>query len=216
MTFAFDDNDAFRSLTTARLLPQPPRHMAEGEDGLKGDHALQMGNQPPWHRQGKPTPAVVMVPILARPEPTVLFTVRATALRDHSGQVAFPGGKIDEGDTGAYDTALREAEEEIGLPRRNVELLGYLDFYLSGTNFLVTPVVTQVDPDFVIVPAPGEVEQTFEVPLAFLMDPARHELHSKVFNGVERHFYAIPYGEHYIWGVTAGIVQNLYERLYGS
>ncbi|MFN3746143.1 MAG: CoA pyrophosphatase [Hyphomicrobiaceae bacterium] len=163
-----------------------------------------------------PRPAAVLVPIIARAELTVLLTERTAHLATHAGQIAFPGGKVEETDPDTVHTALREAEEEIGLSRTLVEPLGFLDGYRTGTGFLVTPVVALVRPDFVLVPDPGEVASTFEVPLAFLMDPANHKRHSRPWRGRERHYYAMPYGERYIWGATAGMLKNLHERLYGG
>jgi len=158
----------------------------------------------------------VLVPVIARPELTVLLTERTAHLSTHAGQVAFPGGKVEASDIDAVHTALREAEEEIGLSRTLVEPLGFLDGYRTGTGFLVTPVVALVKPDFVLALDPGEVASTFEVPLAFLMDPTNHKHHSRPWRGRERHYYAMPFGDHYIWGATAGMLKNLHERLYGG
>ncbi|MEN3931085.1 CoA pyrophosphatase [Microvirga sp. W0021] len=190
--------------------------MADNHALIRGDHTLQVAHQMPFEGFGNPKPAVVMVPILMRPEPTVLLTVRASSLREHSGQISFPGGRVDETDKSLYAAALREADEEIGLPQDKVSLLGYLDFYLSVTNYLVTPVVAKVAPDFVMQLNPDEVDEAFEVPLAFLMNPEKHELHSRMLRGMKRYYYAIPYQERYIWGVTAGIIHNMYERLFTS
>ncbi len=163
-----------------------------------------------------PRPAAVLVPIIARPELTVLLTERTAHLSTHAGQVAFPGGKVEASDIDTVHTALREAEEEIGLSRALVEPLGFLDGYRTGTGFLVTPVVAFVKPDFVLTLDPGEVASTFEVPLAFLMNQANHKHHSRPWRGRERHYYAMPFGDHYIWGATAGMLKNLQERLYGG
>jgi len=160
--------------------------------------------------------AAVLVPVIARAELTVLLTERTAHLSTHAGQVAFPGGKVEDSDIDAVETAVRETEEEIGLSRTLVEPLGFLDGYRTGTGFLVTPVVALVKPDFVLALDPGEVASTFEVPLAFLMDPANHKHHSRPWRGRERHYYAMPFGEHYIWGATAGMLKNLHERLYGG
>ena len=160
-------------------------------------------------------PAAVLVPVIDRAEgPTLLLTKRAAHLRDHSGQVAFPGGKVDAEDVSPIDTALREAREEIGLDSRLVRPLGYLDPYLSATGFLVVPVLGLVAREAHLRPNPAEVATCFEVPLPFLMDPERHVVRSRTWKGRTRYFYAIPFEEHMIWGVTAGIVHNLYERLY--
>ena len=143
----------------------------------------------------------------------MLLTLRAAHLRSHSGQVAFPGGKIDRGETPA-ETALREAEEEIGLAPGLVEPLGWLDPYLTGTGFRVAPLVALIDPAFAPRLNPDEVADAFETPFAFLMDAANHRLQERQWRGRTRKFYAMPYGERYIWGVTAGILRNLYERLF--
>ena len=123
---------------------------------------------------------------------------------------------MDASDAAPLDTALREAEEEIGLARRFVEPIGYLDPYLSSTGFRIMPVVAMIDPAHHLRIDPSEVESAFEVPLGFLMDPARHETHERVWRGAMRRYYAMPYGDYYIWGVTAGILRNLYEKVYGA
>ncbi len=159
-------------------------------------------------------PAAVLAPIIVRPDgPTLLLTQRASHLRNHSGQIAFPGGKIDVGET-PLAAALREAQEEIGLEPRAVEPLGWLDPYLTSTGFRVLPLVGIIEPSFVATINRDEVEEVFEAPLSFLMNSANHQRHSRVWQGRERHFYAMPYHERYIWGATAGIIRNLFERLY--
>ncbi|MFD0936002.1 CoA pyrophosphatase, partial [Methylobacterium trifolii] len=137
----------------------------------------------------------------------------AAHLRDHSGQIALPGGKIDPADATPLAAALREAEEEIGLPPAAVRMLGYLDPYLSATGFLVVPVIGLVDPAARLVPNPAEVADIFEVPLAVPMDRARYVLRSRTWQGRQRYFYTLPFGERMIWGVTAGILHNLRDRL---
>ncbi len=214
MSTLLTNKNSFLDLASSRLLPAAPSCSVGEREEQRGDHALQIGKQDPYVRTGKPKAAAVMVPVMMRDEPTVLFTVRSDSLREHSGQVAFPGGKVDMADSTLLDAALREADEEIGLPSGNVGLLGYLDSYLSGSNYLVMPVVAKVDPDFSMKLNPGEVSDTFEVPMSFLMDPAHHQLHSREFAGVTRYFYAISYEQRYIWGVTAGIIHNMYERLF--
>jgi 8-oxo-dGTP pyrophosphatase MutT (NUDIX family) len=146
--------------------------------------------------------------------PTLLLTLRASALPTHAGQIAFPGGKIDAGDRDPLAAALREAEEEIGLARRFAQPLGYLDPYLSGTGFRIVPAVALVAPDYQLALNRHEVDDAFEVPLDFLMEPANHARHSREWQGITRSYYAMPYGERYIWGATAGIIRRLYERLY--
>lgn len=157
----------------------------------------------------------MLVPVIDRPaEATVLLTHRVETLRAHSGQIAFPGGRIDPGDRSPAAAALREAWEEIGLAERHVMPLGYLDPYLTGTGYLVVPTVAVVTPPFELSLNPSEVADAFEVPLAFLMEPANHQRHSRDFGGTLRQFYAMPYAERFIWGATAGMLRNLYERLY--
>jgi 8-oxo-dGTP pyrophosphatase MutT (NUDIX family) len=158
--------------------------------------------------------AAVLVPIVDRDEPTVLFTQRNAHLPNHAGQISFPGGTIDATDASPVDAALRESEEEIGLERRFVEPLGYLDLYLSGTGFRILPTVARVAADFRLELNPAEVDDAFEVPLAFLMAPENHQRHSREWKGMTRTYYAMPFGERYIWGVTAGILRNLYERIF--
>src|SRR6266480_6161607 len=159
-------------------------------------------------------PAAVLVPIVDRPEPTVLLTQRTTELSSHAGQIAFPGGKIDPGDASPLAAALREASEEIGLDRRLVHPIGYLDLYMTRLGYRIVPTVARVDPDFELALNAAEVHDTFEVPLAFLMQPINHQRHSREWNGMIRHFYAIPFADRYIWGVTAGILRNLHDRIY--
>jgi 8-oxo-dGTP pyrophosphatase MutT (NUDIX family) len=157
----------------------------------------------------------VLAPIVLREDgPYVLLTQRSSALRDHSGQVAFPGGKIEPGEK-PLAAALREAEEEIGLARDRVEILGCLDPYQTSTGFRVFPVVGLTRPPVELTLDTSEVEDVFETPLSFLMNPVNHEKHSRVWQGKERFFYAMPWQGRYIWGATAGMIHNLYDRLYG-
>jgi 8-oxo-dGTP pyrophosphatase MutT (NUDIX family) len=160
-----------------------------------------------------PRPAAVLVPIVVRETLTVLLTQRTGTMRSHAGQVAFPGGRVDDEDGSAVEAALREAEEEIGLERRFVEPLGYLDGYRTGTGYSITPVVALVQPGFTLQLAEAEVADVFEVPLAFLMETANHQKHAREWRGRTRSFWAMPYGERYIWGATAGMLKNLHERL---
>jgi 8-oxo-dGTP pyrophosphatase MutT (NUDIX family) len=159
-------------------------------------------------------PAAVLVPLVDRPEGMgVLLTLRDASLPHHAGQISFPGGRIEADDASAAETALRETEEEIGLPRASVEIVGRLDDYITGTGFLVAPIVGVIRPPYALKPDPAEVAGVFEVPLAFFLDPANHRRESRVFNGVERRFYAMPYGDKYIWGATAAMLMNLYDLL---
>lgn len=159
-------------------------------------------------------PAAVLIPVIDRPQPTVLLTQRAAHLNDHAGQISFPGGKIDTTDASPLDTALREADEEVGLAREFIDPIGYLDLYGTSFGFRILPTVARVRPGFTLRVNASEVDDAFEVPLAFLMNPANHQLHSKEFRGMERTYYAMPYGERYIWGATAGILRVLYERIF--
>ena len=158
-------------------------------------------------------PAAVLIPVVDHPQPTVLLTQRSAHLNDHAGQISFPGGKIDATVASPLDAALREAEEEVGLKREFVEPIGYLDLYATGFGFRILPTVARVRPGFKLSINRGEVDDAFEVPLAFLMDPANHQVHSKEFRGMERSYYAMPFAERYIWGATAGILRVLYERI---
>jgi 8-oxo-dGTP pyrophosphatase MutT (NUDIX family) len=203
----------FLARAASGLSPDPPGP-DDPTSNPRGDHSLDPDGSavipPPPHRR-----AAVLAPVILRPGgPSLVLTERAANLRDHSGQVALPGGKIDPADPGPAHAALREAHEEIGLPPAAVRLLGYLDPYLSGTGFLVTPVIGLVAPDATFRPNPTEVAEVFEVPLAVLMDRDRYRLRSRSWQGRTRYFYALTFGERLIWGVTAGILNNLRERLY--
>ena len=165
-------------------------------------------------RPAAATPASVLVPIVPRAAGmAVLFTQRTAHLKAHSGQVAFPGGRAEPHDAGPEATALRETQEEIGLHPRHVELLGRLPDYHTGTGFRVTPVVGLVAPPFELAPDANEVERIFEVPLAFLMDPANHRRGSREWQGETRWFYTMDFEGHVIWGATAAMVVNLYRYL---
>lgn len=158
-------------------------------------------------------PAAVLVPLVDRDGGlTVLLTRRTPHLSHHAGQVSFPGGRI-EGEEDPLAAALRETEEEIGLSERDIQLLGWLDDYVTGTGFRIHPVVGLVTPPFAVTADPFEVAEIFEVPLDFILDPANHQRHTRVVEGRERPYHAIPYGEHFIWGATAGMLINLVEVL---
>ncbi len=165
--------------------------------------------------------ASVLVPIVMRERPTVLLTERTAHLSTHSGQIAFPGGKVDADDADAAATALREAQEEVGLAPEFVQVLGNLPVYVTGSAFIITPVVALVQPGFVITPNTNEVADVFEVPLDFLMDPANHQRHAFEWDGVRREWFSMPYHEQqaqqsterFIWGATAGMLRNFYRFL---
>jgi 8-oxo-dGTP pyrophosphatase MutT (NUDIX family) len=159
-------------------------------------------------------PAAVLVGIVDRPIPTVLLTQRTSDLSSHAGQIAFPGGKIDPHDDTPLAAAVREAQEEIGLDAKFIEPIGYLDLYLTFSGFRILPSLARVSPDYTMTINPAEVADAFEVPLEFLMTPANHARKSRENRGVTRQYYEMPYEERYIWGVTAGIIRNLYERIY--
>ncbi len=189
---------------------------------------LRFRDPPSWQPEVREEPkyaerasmhAAVLVPLVMRDEPTVLLTERTAHLSTHSGQIAFPGGKSDEDDADAAATALREAEEEVGLAHNFVHVLGTLPVYVTGSSFIITPVVALVQPGFAINPNANEVADVFEVPLSFLMDPANHQRHQIDLNGMLREWFSMPYNEpgrdqsRFIWGATAGMLRNLYRFL---
>lgn len=178
--------------------------------GERGDHDLNPDLKP----TGELIDAAVLIPIVDRPGGmTVLLTQRTEHLDDHAGQVSFPGGRVEAEDAGPVATALRETEEEIGLAASHVEIVGQLDDYVIRTGFLVTPVVGLVAPPFTLELDEFEVAEVFELPLAFVLDPANHQRRSRVWNGAERFFYVLPFEDRYVWGATAGMLVNLYEVL---
>lgn len=159
-------------------------------------------------------PASVLIPLIQRRTGIqVVLTRRSGNLLHHPGQVAFPGGKVDASDNSAQDAALREAEEEIGLPRGNVEIIGSISAHETVTQFSVTPVIARIHTDFHPVPEPGEVAEVFEVPLEFLMKRRNFQTHSRMWMGKNRSYLAIPYGPHFIWGATARIIKGLADRM---
>jgi 8-oxo-dGTP pyrophosphatase MutT (NUDIX family) len=159
-------------------------------------------------------PAAVLVGLVARENGVhVLLTLRTADLRDHAGQIAFPGGKIEASDASPADAALREAYEEVGLPSSAVEVIGYLDPYLTRTRYRILPVVARLHPPFTLTINPAEVVEAFEVPFAFLMDAANYETRQREWLGKPRSFFAVTHGERLIWGITAGILRVLSERL---
>ena len=191
------------------FVPRTGRSWGPSDFDLNPELAAELlGHEPP-------RAAAVLVPVVARTQLTMLFTLRTAHLPSHAGQIAFPGGKVDPTDADPVATALREAEEEIGLDRRFVEPLGFLDTYRTGTGFGIVPVVALVAPGFSLQLNAHEVADAFEVPLAFLLDAANHQRHARLWQGRQRHFYAMPYEERYIWGATAGMIRNMHERFAG-
>lgn len=193
-----------RAAIARRLAVLPPLEQLMTADDLERQQLI--GAQPL-------KPAAVLLLVVNRPEPTVVFTQRTTHLPDHAGQISFPGGGLDPCDADAEACALREAAEEVGLAPKHVTLLGRLDTYIVRTGFSVVPVVGLVRPPFELRAEAGEVDEIFEVPLGFFLQPASREMHSRMFRGAERFFFAYPYGDYYIWGATAGILSNLCEVL---
>jgi 8-oxo-dGTP pyrophosphatase MutT (NUDIX family) len=202
------DEEEFRALAPRRLHGAPPPVHARSDDDLNpGARMIPEGEEP--------RPAAVLVPLVPREGGLhMLLTERQPHLRRHAGQVAFPGGRIDETDESPIAAALRETEEETGIPPSFVEPLGFLDTYLTSTNYRVMPVVALLRPGFTVTPQAEEVADVFEVPLAFLMDPLSHERHSRDWQGLQRHYYAMPWQGRYIWGATAGMIRNLYSLMY--
>jgi 8-oxo-dGTP pyrophosphatase MutT (NUDIX family) len=211
MTASPPENKAFAPTAFFAAAADRLRHSAPDLRNGGGDHVmnpdLTLANDA--YRN-----AAVLIPVVARePQATVILTERTPHLSAHAGQIAFPGGKIDSVDDGPAAAAVRETEEEIGLDRNRVGIVGYLDPYLSHTGYRIVPVVGRVEPGYGLHLNRDEVADAFEVPLAFLLDPANHRRASRVFLGRERYFYEMPFGERYIWGVTAGIVRALYEQV---
>ena len=179
-----------------------------------GDHSLNPDLRD-MIMQNKLRDAAVLIPIVDHgDEASVILTKRTEKLRSHSGQIAFPGGRIDPTDPTPEFAALRETEEEIGLSSDFIEVVGRMPDYVSGSGFRIAPVLSVVKPGFMLTINEDEVDDAFEVPLSFLMNPHNHNRESRVWQDHERFFYTMPFGERYIWGVTAGIIRTLYERLY--
>lgn len=207
----------FRTRATTRLhRAEPPPHQGRSDFDLDPGLAAEIAALAA--ASGQPVAplkrAAVLVPVVLRDPLTILLTLRTDGLSSHAGQIAFPGGRVDPTDADVIAAALREAEEEIGLTSSHVEPLGFLDPYRTGTGYIINPVVALVSPGFTLSPNPEEVSDVFEVPLAFLMDAANHQRHARIWNGRERHFYAMPYEQRFIWGATAGMLRNMHERLY--
>ncbi len=209
--------DEFRALSLSRLLAEPSEAIFDPRSEKSwspSDFDLNPDMVADFAVMDEARAAAVLIPVIARPELTVLLTQRTESLSTHAGQIAFPGGRVDEADASVVDAALREAEEEIGLDRRFVEPLGFIDSYRTGTGYRIAPVVALVRPGFVLQLNPHEVVETFEVPLSFLMDLTNHQRHSREWRGRQRDFYAMPFGERYIWGATAGMLKNMHLRLF--
>lgn len=230
---SFDPRQVPVSRVDNDLLPVPHAHL------LPEAMRQRFASPPEWvpeivreprFAERQPAHAAVLIPIVLRQAsaggPTVLLTLRTAHLSTHSGQIAFPGGKVDAEDVNAQATALREAHEEVGLLPDLVQVIGELPVYVTGTSFLVTPVVGLVQPGFALSPNPGEVVDVFEVPLAFLMDPTHHRRHTVDWQGGRREWFSMPYTEHrpnslgqiepverFIWGATAGMLRNFYRFL---
>ena len=204
MSFSIED---FQVRAKLGLLPDPPQGWNRSDDDMN-DRARMIPD-------GVATrPAAVLVPIVLRATgATVLLTQRHADLSKHAGQIAFPGGRMDDGET-AVEAALREANEEIGLDATFVSPIGFLEGYLTITQYMVTPVVALVREGFTLQAQPDEVDDIFEVPLSFLMDPANRQTQSREWKSMTRHFYVYPHGDRIIWGATAGMIKNLHDRLY--
>jgi 8-oxo-dGTP pyrophosphatase MutT (NUDIX family) len=192
----------------------PALHDHSITDVIRGDLDL---DPEVWEKAGVQATraAAVLVPVVDHPEPSVLLTMRTSDLPSHAGQIAFPGGKMDAADATPLAAAVREAEEEIGLNAALIDPIGYLDLYLTFSGFRILPVLARVIPNYELRINASEVADAFEVPLAFLMSPENHRRDSRDWKGIRREYYAMPFGERYIWGVTAGILRNLYEKIYG-
>ncbi|MGE3830309.1 MAG: CoA pyrophosphatase [Parvibaculaceae bacterium] len=202
------DEEEFRSRAAERLLARPPSSFGRSDDDLNPDMRV-------IDPIATPKLAAVLVPLVRHePELSVLMTQRTDRLKSHAGQVAFPGGKIDDTDRDAIAAAVREAQEETGLSENYIEPIGFLDGYLTRTAFQIVPVVAMVSPGFTLMPHEEEVSAIFEVPLRFLMSPENHARHSLMWKGHERFFHAMPWQDRYIWGATAGMIMNLYDRMY--
>lgn len=198
--------------TVVQWRQQLLKSLTDGQSELTliGDHSV--AGLPP--EPGPLSPAAVLVGLVERPSGiTLLLTRRTDHLLHHPGQVSFPGGACEAHDASPIETALREAEEEIGLERHSVEIIGRLPCYQTITRFLITPIVGYLAQPPCFNPDPYEVAEVFEVPLAFVLDSANHQLHSHEINGVCRHYYVLPYQDYFIWGATAAILVELARRL---
>ena len=205
--------DFFARARAQLSLEAPPALNEPGVIPDKGDHELNAEMAKLW--AVRPIrPAAVLVPVVDRAEPTVLLTQRSAHLPQQGGQISFPGGKIDPTDETPLAAALREAHEEIGLDAGAVEPIGYLDLDMTTQGFRIVPSVARIAPDYRLTLNPDEVDEAFEVPLQFLMDLTNHQKRSRPWEGITRYYFEIPYEQRRIWGVTAGILRNLAEKIY--
>ena len=187
--------------------------MLERVRSALADSPERAGRVVEFDERGRRTPAAVLFPLVQREELTVLLTQRTAHLKDHPGQISFPGGRIEETDDSPLDAALRETEEEIGLSRQHISILGYLPRYLTGTGFEVTPVVGLVQPPFELTKQAFEVAEIFEVPLAHFLEAANYHRMSVHHEDRRRSFYNIPFQHRFVWGATAGMIRTLFDRL---
>jgi 8-oxo-dGTP pyrophosphatase MutT (NUDIX family) len=201
--FSFED---FMKRAESRLLQKPTTTWNRSDDDMNAKARMISVDKPS-------KPAAVLVPIILHAQPTVLLTERHKDLSQHAGQISFPGGRIDGQET-QLQAAIREADEETGIAAHHINAIGYLDCYLTVTNYLVTPVVATVATDFSTKAQASEVTAIFEVPLAFLMDVNNCQTHVREWNGLERRYYVYQHGPHHIWGATAGMIRSLYDTLY--
>ena len=203
----------FERARTRLALDAPPALDDPNVIPDKGDHELNLEMKALW--AVRPIrPAAVLVPVVDRAEPTVLLTQRAIHLPQHPGQISFPGGKIEPTDETPLAAALREAEEEVGLDASVIDPIGYLDLYMTTQGFRIVPLLARIAPDYRLTLNASEVDEAFEVPLQFLMEPGNHQKHSRDWEGIKRYYFEIPFEHRKIWGVTAGILRNLYEKIY--
>lgn len=222
MSMSLFSDETLKAPFSARGFQEMALHALDVQmqrEGAEHAHAQSPIKDLAWH-EGEVLhlkDAAVLIPVVNHgEEASVLLTQRTNHLPSHAGQIAFPGGKVDDSDPSAEAAALREADEEIGLKAEHVHIFGQLRPYISSTGFRIFPVLSVVEPGFELVPNPGEVADVFEVPLRFLMTPANHLRKQAEWRGKQRGYFAMPYQDYYIWGVTAGILRNLYETVYDT
>ncbi|MCT4654275.1 MAG: CoA pyrophosphatase [Cohaesibacter sp.] len=222
MSMSLFSDETLKAPFSARGFQEMALHALDVQmqrEGVVHAHAQSPIKDLAWH-EGEVLhlkDAAVLIPVVNHGvEASVLLTQRTNHLPSHAGQIAFPGGKVDDSDPSAEAAALREADEEIGLKAEHVHIFGQLRPYISSTGFRIFPVLSVVEPGFELVPNPGEVADVFEVPLRFLMTPANHLRKQAEWRGKQRGYFAMPYQDYYIWGVTAGILRNLYETVYDT